>query len=117
MMSFLYLQAKIHDDASSHNNLANSLMISGQLEEAKQESLLALQKDALNAGIYLRMSALERATGNMDAAIDYARKYQEQKPEDIEANLQLGDLLRDSGNLDAAEQHYKQCPGSTEFTG
>jgi tetratricopeptide (TPR) repeat protein len=109
MMSFLYLQAKIHDDASSHNNLATMLMISGELEEAKQESLLALQRDALNAGIYLRMSALERATGNMDAAIDYARKYQEQKPEDIEANLQLGDLLRDSGNLDAAEQHYKQA--------
>jgi tetratricopeptide (TPR) repeat protein/TolB-like protein len=109
MMSFLYLQAQIRDDASSHNNLANILMITGELEEAKKESLLALERDALNAGIYLRMSTLERATGNMDAAIDYARKYQEQKPEDIEANLQLGDLLRDSGDLDAAEQHYKQA--------
>jgi Flp pilus assembly protein TadD len=45
----------------------------------------------------------------MEAAIEYARKYQEQKPEDIEANIQLGDLLRDSGDLDAAEQHYKQA--------
>ena len=109
MMSFLYLQAKIRDDATSHNNLADMLMISGELEEAKKESLLALDRDALNVDIYLRMSMLEQATGNTDAAIDYARQYQEQKPEDIEANIQLGDMLRDSGELDAAEQHYKQA--------
>ncbi|MGB7452821.1 MAG: hypothetical protein WBM36_11910, partial [Lysobacterales bacterium] len=102
LMSFLYLQAKIRDDASSHNNLARILMVSGKLEEAKKESLLALERDALNVGIYLQLSTLERATGNMDTAIDYARKYQEQKPEDIDANIQLGDLLRDSGDLDAA---------------
>ena len=109
LMSFLYLQAKIRDDAYSHNRLARMLMISGELEEAKKESLLALERDALNVGIYLQMSTLERATGNMEAAIDYARKYREQKPEDIEANIQLGDLLRDSGKLDAAEQQYKQA--------
>ncbi|MDX2428646.1 MAG: hypothetical protein QNK22_08150 [Xanthomonadales bacterium] len=109
MMSFLYLQAKIRDDATSHNNLADMLIISGELEEAKKESLLALERDALNVDIYLTMSRLEQATGNTDAAIDYARKYQEQKPEDIEANIQLGDMLRDSGELDAAEQHYKQA--------
>jgi tetratricopeptide (TPR) repeat protein/TolB-like protein len=109
LMSFLYMQAKIRDDAASHNSLATMLTISGQLEEAKKESLLALERDALNAEIYLRMSALERATGNMQAAIDYARKYQEQKPEDIEANIQLGDILGMDGDLDAAEQHYKQA--------
>jgi len=109
LMSFLYLQAKIRDDANSHNNLARMLMISGELEEAKRESLLALERDALNVDIYLQLSRLERATGNMDAAVDYARKYQEQKPEDIEASIQLGDLLRDSGDLDAAEQNYKQA--------
>lgn len=109
LMSFLYLQAKIRDDASSHNYLAQMLMITGELEEAKKESLLALERDALNVGIFLQLSRLERATGNMDAAVDYARKYQEQKPEDIEASIQLGDLLRDSGDLDAAEQNYKQA--------
>jgi len=109
LMSFLYMQTKIRDDASSHNNLATMLMISGQLEEAKKESLLALEKDALNAEIYLRMSTLERASGDMEAAIEYARKYQEQKPEDIEANIQLGDILSLDGDLDAAELHYKQA--------
>jgi len=109
LMSFLHLQAKIRDDATSHINLSNIYMKSGELEKAKAESLLALDRDALNVGIYLRMSALERATGNMEEAINYARKYQEQKPEDIEANIQLGDLLRDSGELEAAREHYKQA--------
>ncbi len=109
LMSFLRFQTQIRDDASSHISLATMLMISGELESAKAEYLLALDRDALNVGIYLKMSALERATGNMDAAIDYARSYKEQKPEDIHANIQLGDLLRDSGNLEAAAEHYKQA--------
>jgi len=108
-MAFLELQAKIRDDATSHNNLARMLMISGELEKAKAEYLKALDKDALNLGIYLTMSNLERATGNRDAAVEWARKYQQQKPEDIEANLQLGDLLRDTGDLDGAEQQYQQA--------
>ncbi len=109
MMSFLKLQARVHDDSNSHNRLATIYMTTGELEEAKTESLLALDRDALNVGILLRMSTLERATDNMDAAINYARSYQEQRPEDIHAHLQLGDLLRDSGKLDAAEEHYKQA--------
>ncbi|MBT8068919.1 MAG: tetratricopeptide repeat protein [Gammaproteobacteria bacterium] len=109
LMSLLQLQAKIRDDSTSHDQLANMYMITGELEKAKSESLLALERDALNVGIYLRMSDLERATGNMEAAIDYARSYQEQRPEDIGAHLRLGDLLRDSGDLDAAEEQYKQA--------
>jgi tetratricopeptide (TPR) repeat protein len=109
LMSFLQLQAKVRDDSTSHDRLANMYMITGELEKAKSESLLALERDALNVGIYLRMSDLERATGNMEAAIDYARSYQEQRPEDIGAHLRLGDLLRDSGDLDAAEEQYKQA--------
>ncbi len=109
LMAFLRLQARIHDDSTSHDRLASILMVTGELEQAKQESLLALERDALNIGILLRMSTLERATGNMDAAIDYAKRYQEQRPEDVESQLLLGDLLRDRGDLDAAEEYYKQA--------
>jgi tetratricopeptide (TPR) repeat protein len=109
LMKFLNIQAQIRDDADSHNRLAAMYMRSGELEKAKTESLLVLERDALNVGMYLRMSAIERATGDMEAAIDYARRYQEEKPENIEANIQLGDLLRDSGELEAAEEQYKQA--------
>jgi tetratricopeptide (TPR) repeat protein len=45
----------------------------------------------------------------MKSAIEYASKYQEEKPEEFEAQQVLGDLLRDSGDLDAAEEHYLQA--------
>lgn len=109
LMAFLRLRVDIYDDASAHSTLAKMLMMSGELPEAKSEFLSALDKDKLNAGIYLRLSALERAMGNMDGAIDYAREYQQQKPEEMEANIMLGDLLRDSGELDDAEKQYMQA--------
>jgi len=109
LIAFLRMQVRLHDDASSRNQLAGILMVTGQLEEAKQQYQLALEKDALNVGIFLQLSMLERATGNMDAAIGWARKYQEEKPEDFEAQQTLGDLLRDSGDLDAAAEHYIQA--------
>jgi tetratricopeptide (TPR) repeat protein len=109
VMSFLQLQAKIYDDSVSHDRLAGMYMVTGELEKAKAESLLALERDALNVGIYRRLSTLERATGNMDEAIKYAKIYQEQRPEDHQAQMNWGDLLRDSGDLDGALSHYQQA--------
>ena len=109
LIAFLRMQVRLKDDASSYNMLATILMVTGEIEEAKQQFLTALDKDALNLGIYLHLSLLERAMGNMESAIGFARKYQEEKPEDFEAQQLLGDLLRDSGNLDAAEEHYLQA--------
>jgi tetratricopeptide (TPR) repeat protein len=109
LIAFLRLQVRLKDDAASHTRLANMLMATGELDEAKQQFLKALEKDSLNVGIYLQLSLLERATGDMESAIGYARKYQEAKPEEFEAQLVLGDLLRDSGNLDGAEEHYAQA--------
>ena len=109
LIAFLRLQVRLNDDAASHRTLADMLMVTGALEEAKQEFQAALDKDALNLGIYLQLSLLERATGDMASAIEYATKYQEEKPEDFYAQQTLGDLLRDSGDLDAAEEHYLQA--------
>ena len=109
LIAFLRLQVQLKDDALSHTRLATMLMVTGELEEARQQFLAALEKDSLNVGIYLQLSLLERALGNMESAIDYARKYQEAKPEEFEAQLVLGDLLRDNGNLDGAEEHYQQA--------
>ena len=109
LIAFLRVQVRLNDDALSHSRLANMLMVTGELKEARQQFLAALEKDSLNVGIYLQLSLLERAIGNMDSAIEYARKYQEAKPEEFEAQLVLGDILRDSGDLDGAEEHYMQA--------
>ena len=109
LIKFLILQTQVLDDASSHNLLATIYMLSGELEKARTEYLLALDRDALTVGIFLQLSAIERATGNIDAAIDYAHRYQQIKPEEIKANIQLGDLFRDSGDLEAAKEQYEQA--------
>ncbi len=109
LVAFLRLQVQLNDDASSLSRLATILMVTGELEKAKEQFLAALDKDALNLGIYLQLSLLERATGNMEAAIGFAKRYQSEKPEDFEAQQVLGDLFRDNGNLEAAEEHYLQA--------
>jgi tetratricopeptide (TPR) repeat protein/TolB-like protein len=109
LIAFLRLQTQLRGDAYWHHQLAGMLKATGQLDEAKVEYEAALEKDALNLDIYLQLSILERATGNRQAAIDYARKYLEEKPEEEAPQIVLGDLLRDSGDLEAAEAHYLQA--------
>ena len=109
LIEFLRMQVKLKDDAASHSRLGRILFVTGALEEAKREFKIALQRDSLNAGINLVLSLLERSTGDIDAAIAYARKYHKERPEDIEAHIQMGDLLRDSGELDQAERHYERA--------
>jgi len=109
LLAFLRLQVRLNGDAASHTRLAVTLLVTGELDEAKREFRAALEKDPLNLGIYLQLANLERATGDREAALDYARRYQQEKPEDANARLLLGDLLRDRGDLEAAEDHYLQA--------
>ncbi len=109
LMDFLRMQVKLKDDAASHSRLANMLTYTGELEEAKQEFKIALRRDSLNVGVYLALSLLERLTGDIEAAIAYAREYQLERPEEIDAHMQLGDLLRDTGELEQAEKQYEQA--------
>lgn len=109
LVKFLLLQTQIHDDANSHYTLAFQYFYTDELEKAREEFLLTLDRDALNVGVYLQLSSIERAMGNIDAAIEYVHSYHQQRPEDIEANMILGDLLRDSGDLEAAKEQYKQA--------
>ena len=109
LLKLLRLQVQLYDDAASHSRLAFMLQVMGELEAAKQEYKAALEKDPLNLGIYLSLSNLARATGDRSAALDYARRYQQEKPGDDSAHIVLGDLLRDSGDLEAAHDHYVEA--------
>jgi tetratricopeptide (TPR) repeat protein len=109
LISFLELQVRLRGDANSHNTLANMYMSTGRLEEAKAEFLIGLSKDEMNLGIFLNLATLEKGSGNMDSAIEYVRQYLDQKPEDANAQIRMGDLLRDTGDLTGAENHYQQA--------
>lgn len=109
LMAFLELQAQIRDDAVAHNRLGTMRMFTGDLEGAKQSLATAAQRDPLNTQLYLNLAVLERATDNLDGAIAYARKVHEEKPADEESLVLLGDLLRDNGQLDAAQREYAKA--------
>lgn len=109
LMEFLRLQVRLSGEPRWHEQLAFLLMIDGQREEAMAEFEQALAKDPLNSNLMLVLSDLERSLGDMDGAIDYARRYQSARPDDMGASLKLGDLLRDVGDLDGAETHYEQA--------
>jgi tetratricopeptide (TPR) repeat protein/TolB-like protein len=109
LISFLQLQVRLRDDASSHNRLATMYMAMGKLEEAKNEFRIGLGKDSMNLGIFLNLANLEKGSGNIEGAIDYVRQYLDEKPDDADAQLRMGDLLRDNGDLTGAEEHYQQA--------
>jgi tetratricopeptide (TPR) repeat protein len=109
LLTFLRLQTQLYGDAASHSRLAFMLQVTGELEAAKQEYEIALEKDPLNLAIYHSLANLERATGDRESAVAYASRYQQERPEDPNGHILLGDLLRDSGDLDVAEDHYLQA--------
>jgi tetratricopeptide (TPR) repeat protein len=51
----------------------------------------------------------ERATGNLDAAIDYARHYIEKKQEDTNGLILLGHLMIDAGDMESARDYFEQA--------
>ena len=110
LIAFLRLQVRLQDDASSRSTLAIMLMVTGELEEAKQQFLAALDKDPLNLGSFtcsFRCWNGPWVTWSQPSGSPESTR--RRKPEDFEAQQALGDLLRDSGNLDAAEEHYLQA--------
>lgn len=109
LIAFLRLQIQLNNDAASHQRLALMLMASGELEEAKEQYLKALEKDSLDVRIYLQLSNLERASGNIEQAVAYARQYQQARPEEALAHISLGNLLMDSGDLEQAAKHFEQA--------
>jgi len=106
LLAFLRMQVQLRGEAAPHEWLANILVTMGRLEEAREHYLAVLENDPLNLGIYLRLSLIERATGDLDSAIQYARLYEAEKPEEIKVHLLLGDFSRDKGELDIAQEAY-----------
>lgn len=109
LIEFTRLQVELTGEAIWHAQLGELLMVNDEREEAREQFRLALEKDALNTNILLVLSDLERSFDNLDGAIDYARRYQEARPTDMGASIKLGDLLRDTGDLEGAEARYREA--------
>jgi tetratricopeptide (TPR) repeat protein len=106
---FLRLQMRIRGDAAAYRDLANFLMLTGRLEEAKQQFKAAMQLDSSDLRSYMRLSALERSTGNLDGAIEFGRQFLEARPDDLEGHLMMGDLWLEAGDVEAARDYYEQA--------
>lgn len=109
LIAHLRLQVRLTGEPRWRSQLAQLLMVNGELEEAREQYRLLLEQDSQNAGLYLQLSDLDRSLGDMEGAIENARRYQQAKPADMGANLKLGQLLRDSGDLDAAEALFQEA--------
>lgn len=107
--TLLRMQTRIEGDAASYNILAVFLMYSGQLEEAKQQFRRQMEIDSSSTGSLLNLSHLERATGDIDAAISYVMEYIETDPDDLAPHILLGDLLLESGDMEAARDSYERA--------
>jgi tetratricopeptide (TPR) repeat protein len=105
---FLRLQIRLQDDAFSHRNLASFLMFTGRLEEAKAQFLQVIERDRGDHWSWLQLARLERASGNPEAAIDYAGRFVAARPDDLEGHLLQGDLLLAMGDFDGARAAYEQ---------
>jgi tetratricopeptide (TPR) repeat protein len=106
---FLRLQVRLRGDADSQRELARFLMFTGRLEEAKQEFKVTMEKDSSDLGAFHHLAILERATGNLDAAIEYAQIYNEKKKEDAKGLILLGHLMIDAGDMESARDYYEQA--------
>jgi len=106
---FLRLQTRIRGDAAAYRDLANFLMLTGRLEEAKQQFKVAMQLDSSDLRSYMRLSVLERSTGNLDGAIEFGRQFLAARPDDLEGHLMMGDLWLEAGEMEAARDYYEQA--------
>jgi len=106
---FLRLQMRIRGDAAAYRDLANFLMLTGRLEEAKQQFKAAMQLDSSDLRSYMRLSVLERSTGNLNGAIEFGRQFLAARPDDLEGHLMMGDLWLEAGDMEAARDYYEQA--------
>ena len=105
----LRLQTQVEDDARSHRSLARFLMITGRLEEAKRQYLAVIERDSSDLRSYIQLAILERSTGDLDAAIEYAKRYVDARPDDLEGILLMGDLLLESGERRLAREQFENA--------
>ncbi|WP_424139942.1 tetratricopeptide repeat protein [Roseomonas chloroacetimidivorans] len=92
------------EDPMSHNFLSSMLLQRKDLDGAEQAATRALQLGQEAPGRFMRqLSAIEMRRGNMQAAVDWAKKAIESDPADPLSHHHLSGLLVQQGNMAKAE--------------
>ena len=107
--TLLRMQTQIVGDAGSYHAFGFYLMTAGQPEEAKAQFKKQMEVDSSSFGVLLQLARLERATGDLEAAIAYAMEYSETEPEDLEPQIMLGDLYLEYGDMESARSYYERA--------
>ena len=107
--TLLRMQTQIIGDASSYHRLAVFLMLSGEPEEAKEQFRRQMEVDSSSISTLLQLARLDRATGDLDAAISNVLRYIDERPEDFGAHLMLGDLYLEAGDMESARDYYERA--------
>ena len=107
--TLLRMQTQIIGDASSYHRLAVFLMLSGEPDEAKEQFRRQMEVDSSSISTLLQLARLDRATGDLDAAISNVLRYIDERPEDFGAHLMLGDLYLEAGDMESARDYYERA--------
>jgi len=96
--------------ASVHNNLANALMNSGQIEEAIKHYQKALELNEEDAAAYMNLGVAYKHLSLFDKALDYFKKSLEIRPTaDEHYNMANTFLKLEPPDFGSAVEHYKEA--------
>jgi tetratricopeptide (TPR) repeat protein len=79
---------------------------SGQFDEAIQIYTTAIANSPDSPFLYREIAAVERKTGNVDAALEHFRRAAALDPTDAASLVQIGEILEARGELEDAEKAY-----------
>jgi len=92
----------------AHVDLANLLIQSGQLDEARKELSIARQSAPASLLLIYTQALLEFKENKMNAAQDHLALVLRAAPEHLPSNLLMGAVLRNKGAYTQAEQHLRK---------
>ena len=97
-------------NAIAHNNLGDSLMKQGRIEEAVRHFRLALQnKPPEPEGVYCNLAIALTARGRIPEAIECYTEALNLNPEYVKAHINLGAVLAREGRINEAINHYSEA--------
>jgi tetratricopeptide (TPR) repeat protein len=97
------------DNAIAHNNVGNTLLQKGNVDEAITHYQMALQIRPHYAEAHYNLGNTLLQKGNVDEAITHYQKALQIYPAYAEAHINLGNTLLQKGNVDEAITHYQMA--------